>query len=1258
MHSIHIARRANRDPHNRDWAGLVAALLSLLCVAWSAMEAQQRQRSAFPPACLHLSAQMRSTPNGPEDELRFDTQRVQDALNLCPAGQAVELEAVELDAQRLGAFLVAPLRVPAGVTLLIDAGVTVYASRRTEDYRNPHAVSSQDLPCGNLPCRALIETAGAAGSFPSSISGFGTLDGRASLPLFDRGSGIRTWANLPAGQRPDLILANGNFELHQVTIRDAPGTALHLTGTAFLERAKFVESTSNTDASSILVTSPEVRVAIRDSTFSQSFAAINAAMPARLSLDRIGIHNGTVFSNAWLAGAPSRCIARTKPTPTCTPAELPLYLGDVFLSDSLATNLVTSGPGSDLFIHAVVSETEAGLPSASGPITFYDGSTALGTASLVDGTATLKLPALDPARGHILTARDVSGSVSFGSGQALVQPNLTSLALSANATHTTFNMPVDLTASSTPATATGLVSFYDGAALLGQTALSAGTASFTATQLTAGTHTLTSHYAGDSNNNSADSPALNLRIDQAQASLRFSAPPATALYGTLNSATVNVFPSSASGSITLTDRFTANGQTTLLSLGRAFLSGGTASLPLLNPAVGSHALTATYSGDANYLSTVTAPTTLAVSALPTSLSLSIPQTTLAYGSAAGFVATVLPSSATGSINFRDSVAGVLGQIPITNGAATLTMTTLSPGTHSVSAAYAGDAIDAASTSPSLNVTITRAPSIVVLMPLPAMLSAGSSLTLTASIQPGSASGFVTFSTTSGGNLGQAQIVGGVATLKLNSLAPGNYFMLATYSGDSFITPSTSPAQPTQITGDSSITLATSITSAIYGSPITLSAAITPAFAAGSVTFSDATLGTLGTVTVSNGSAAFSISHLAPGSHTLLAIYSGDSTHSPASSSPMSLTVTQAVTRTSLTLARTSVAAGSSIAVNVQVATQPGVLPTGTVEVLAGGRVLATAQITSGLPGAGFVTLSVPSSTLGLGSFAVAAVYNGDRNNTASSSSLNPVIKILATPTTSALVLSSSQIWLSAPVALTVRVAASAAAGAPTGSVSFLDNGVSFTSAPVNANGSAAATFVPSKLGSHALSAIYQPTAFFAGSSAANQPLTVTQPIFLKLAPQALTATANSTHTVTLTLTPLSGFTGLTRSSCTSPASFITCTVLAPDGLRSTVQITIAPDLAGQAALERSLPLSNTFTLACLFPICLLFPRRSLRAHPHRGAAQILGLLLMSLLLTTSLIGCALGGNFFTIPTGPQTISVAASAGGAIVASTLTINITR
>jgi hypothetical protein len=72
-----------------------------------------------------------------------------------------------------------------------------------------------------------------------------------------------------------------------------------------------------------------------------------------------------------------------------------------------------------------------------------------------------------------------------------------------------------LTATVTPAAASGTVTFYDGGSPVGFGALSGGVAATTTSTLSVGTHTLTASYAGSSAHAPSTSPAVSLVVDVA-----------------------------------------------------------------------------------------------------------------------------------------------------------------------------------------------------------------------------------------------------------------------------------------------------------------------------------------------------------------------------------------------------------------------------------------------------------------------------------------------------------------------------------------------------------------------------------------------------------------------------------------------------------------------------------------------------------------------------------------------------------------------
>ena len=71
--------------------------------------------------------------------------------------------------------------------------------------------------------------------------------------------------------------------------------------------------------------------------------------------------------------------------------------------------------------------------------------------------------------------------------------------------------------------------------------------------------------------------------------------------------------------------------------------------------------------------------------------------TASFGSQCSFPASISPAASGGSVQFLDGTT-VLGTVAVSNGATSLSVSTLAVGAHTLSAFYSGDAVDTASTS--------------------------------------------------------------------------------------------------------------------------------------------------------------------------------------------------------------------------------------------------------------------------------------------------------------------------------------------------------------------------------------------------------------------------------------------------------------------------------------------------------------------------------------------------------------------------------
>jgi subtilisin family serine protease len=257
------------------------------------------------------------------------------------------------------------------------------------------------------------------------------------------------------------------------------------------------------------------------------------------------------------------------------------------------------------------------------------------------------------------------------------------------------------TATLTPNTGTGSVQFLDGdAPVSGSIALSNGSASFTTSALALGTHNITARYTG-SNQFAASTSAVFVQTVitkvNADISLRVISATNPVFAGTPLTFLASVAPSTATGSVTFFDGATAIS-------GSIPLSNGTASFATsLN--AGSHSITAQYSGDANFNSGTSTPVVVTVQKTSTKVAITAPDDSFKAGALATFTATITPNTATGNVVFFDGTTAISASVPVNSGVAKFTTSTLSSGTHSISAQYSGDANFNGSTSPAARVKV-------------------------------------------------------------------------------------------------------------------------------------------------------------------------------------------------------------------------------------------------------------------------------------------------------------------------------------------------------------------------------------------------------------------------------------------------------------------------------------------------------------------------------------------------------------------------
>jgi polygalacturonase len=225
---------------------LVISILAFAATPLFAQDTRTVSEPQFPPTCAVLEAGRISDAGilSPEYEKTTDTARIQKALDECSPGHAVELSRGKIQISTLAmqfipnAFLSGALELREGVTLLIDKGVTLYASRDPKDF-DPNPGADSKLLCGTISetpgtdptppgrqCKPLISVTNVKNA---AIMGDGTIDGRGGAKII--GHDYSWWQMARAAEPKQLryfsmrlIIAThaDGFILYRITLHNSP----------------------------------------------------------------------------------------------------------------------------------------------------------------------------------------------------------------------------------------------------------------------------------------------------------------------------------------------------------------------------------------------------------------------------------------------------------------------------------------------------------------------------------------------------------------------------------------------------------------------------------------------------------------------------------------------------------------------------------------------------------------------------------------------------------------------------------------------------------------------------------------------------------------------------------------------------------------------------------------------------------------------------------------------------------------------------
>ncbi len=399
------------------------------------------------------------------------------------------------------------------------------------------------------------------------------------------------------------------------------------------------------------------------------------------------------------------------------------------------------------------------------------------------------------------------------------------------------------------------------------------------------------------------------------------------------------------------------------------------------------------------------------------------------------VTALMSGTPEGTVVFRDG-STPLASVALSNGQALFNTSTLTVGSHTLTAAYFGTGYPGASTSPPVTVVVQKQQTTAALVSSPNPSTLRQTVTLRTTISPANASGNVMFQDGSVA-LGTVPVANGMAQLLVDNLAIGSHSITAVYSGDTEHAGCTSPALIQVVTSiGTSTSLRVTPPEPVFGQSLELSATVTSALGTptGNVTFQD-TNTVLGTAPLVNGTAIFHTIPSAAGLHTFEAAYSGSSVYA-ASSVSLTVFVRHAATSVGLTSSLNPAPQGQTVMFTATVSVPIGT-PTGSVTFRDGTTHLATVILAHSV--AAFST-----STLPLGTHLITGVYSGDSNFAGSTSpvlsqTISPAGKVTPTVTLTVNGSNSATIQPGDIATFSVRIHAVAGYPWPTGSITISDS---------------------------------------------------------------------------------------------------------------------------------------------------------------------------------------------------------------------------
>lgn len=1026
-------------------------------------------------------------------------------------------------------------------TALAPGPHTITAYFAGDDYNAPAATTSAlNQFVGSAPA---ITSANAATFTIAQVGGFTVNASGAPTPSL----ALAPTDTLPSGVH-FLDIGNGTASLAGIPASGSVGTyTLHVTAHSAVAPDAVQTFTLSVQKASSSITinsaSPASAVYGQSVSLSATLSSANGQAGGTVSFFYRDGFNTQVPGciNVPMVGGQAQC-ATTKLV-LGSHSIIASYSGDADTEDAASSNsadytvtkaatAVTLTPpatatlGNSIAINAAIAVVAPGAGTLSGTIAIDVGSDSC--SIVLPATSCTLTPSSAGSKSLTAVYTPDAAASAYFSGSSAAPATLTvnaaavTAVLSSSVNPSVFGQAVTLTgtlaptsATATPTTGSGVHFLVDGAEVCAGSTLSpAGGAnavvvscSVPQASLGVGNHVVQFQYLGDAGNQAASANLPGGQTVAAADTTLSIGSLAPIVLGQAANVSVHVIAKAPGAGTPTGSVAVSDGAATCT----ATLVNGDGSCVLTPMTAGATTVTATYTPDAaaSGFNSSNASTGLAVSAAPSTATLTSSVNPSVFGQSVTFTVTIAGTGSImapmGMVTFFDAGIARCGPVPVLPGLGSSTVSCAAPalagGHHAITATYSGDTNYQSATTAALDQAVNAAATALTLTP-PAAIALGNSVSVSATVAAvapgaGTPTGTITIGDGGAGAGDNCTITLPATSCSLTPGGAGMKNLTATYAPDAAASGnfagSSASGSLSVSAAVSGTALASSANPSVFGQSVMFTATVTPAsggvLPTGTVAFRDGATVVCASAALSAGSgnaaASCTTSSLAVGTHAIVAAYSGDANNQASSATLAGGQIVDAAATTTTLAPLSPVAFGTSVNVQVNVAAQaPGAgMPAGTVAVSDG----AASCVATLANGSGSCSLTPP---LRAGTHTLTAVYTATTDFAASSGSASLSVGMAA-----------SQVALTAAPSTTVfgqaatfTATVTSANAALSGTVAFSANGTALggCAAIALSAGKAACTTAALAVGAQTITATYSGDADTAGASAPTLAFSVTK----------------------------------------------------------------------------------------------------------------------------------------------------------------------